>query len=312
MKNLYIVVPCYNEEPVLEETNARLCELVNSLILEQEISLKSRIVYVDDGSKDKTWELIKSFNVNHRIVKGIKLSRNKGHQNALLVGLFESACEADIIISLDADLQDDINIVPTMIKEHLKGYEIVYAVRNNRDSDTLFKRTSAMFFYKLMEFLGVDLIANHADYRLLSSKVIKELEKYPERNLFLRGLIPSLGFSFSKVYYRRNPRFAGETKYPLSKMLSFALDGITSFTNKPLKLITNVGLFLFVVSIGIIIYTLYRYFINQTVNGWAFLNISIWFLSGIQLLALGIVGEYISKIYYETKNRPRYHIEEKI
>ena len=311
MKKLYVVIPCYNEELVLVETNLRLKELMSTMMLNKVISQDSKIVFVDDGSKDETWSLIESFILESDFVKGIKLSRNKGHQNALLAGLFESSLEADIVISLDADLQDDINIIPEMIVEYEKGFEIVYAIRNNRDSDSVFKRTSAAFFYRLMKFLGVDLILNHADYRLLSSRVIHELEKYPERNLFLRGLIPILGFSSSKVYYRRNIRYAGETKYPLRKMISFALEGITSFSNKPLKFISMIGMFLFTVSIGIIIYTLYRYFTNQTVTGWAFLNISIWLLSGIQLLALGIVGEYISKIYFETKSRPRYHIEER-
>ena len=311
MKKLYLVVPCYNEELVLKETNLRLGVLLHSMIESETISESSRIVYIDDGSIDNTWELIKSFNVNDSLIQGIKLSRNKGHQNALLAGLFESAIEADIVISLDADLQDDIEIIPEMVKEHEKGNDIVYAVRNNRDSDSMFKRASAELFYKSMKFLGVDLVFNHADYRLLSKRVIKELELYPEKNLFLRGLIPTLGFPSTKVYYRRNHRFAGETKYPLKKMISFALEGITSFSNKPLKIISMIGMALFTISIGIIFYTLFRYFTNQTVTGWAFLNISIWLLSGIQLLALGIVGEYISKIYIESKNRPRYHIQEK-
>lgn len=311
MKKLYLVVPCYNEELVLEETNLRLTALLSNMIENQTISGNSRIIYVDDGSIDNTWKLIKSFNVNDSLVQGIKFSRNKGHQNALLAGLFESANEADIVISLDADLQDDIEVVPEMVKEYEQGNDIVYAVRNNRDSDSKFKRASAEFFYKLMKFLGVDLVFNHADYRLLSKRVIQELELYPEKNLFLRGLIPTLGFPSTKVYYRRNHRFAGETKYPLKKMISFALEGITSFSNKPLKIISMIGMALFTISIGIIFYTLYRYFTNQTVTGWAFLNISIWLLSGIQLLALGIVGEYISKIYIESKNRPRYHIQEK-
>ena len=311
MKKLYVVVPCYNEELVLEETTFRLTNLLRNMIVSQTISENSRIVYIDDGSIDNTWKLIKSFNENDSLVQGIKLSRNKGHQNALLAGLFESANLADFVISLDADLQDDIDIIPEMVKEYENGNEIVYAVRNNRDSDSKFKRASAVLFYKLMKFLGVDLVFNHADYRLLSSRVIKELELYPEKNLFLRGLIPTLGFPSTRVYYRRNPRFAGETKYPLKKMISFALEGITSFTNRPLKMISTVGLILFTISIGIIFYTLYRYFTNQTVTGWTFLNISIWLLSGIQLLALGIVGEYVSKIYLESKNRPRYHIQEK-
>lgn len=311
MKKLYLVVPCYNEELVLKETNLRLGVLLHSMIESETISESSRIVYIDDGSIDNTWELIKSFNVNDSLIQGIKLSRNKGHQNALLAGLFESAIEADIVISLDADLQDDIEIIPEMVKEHDQGNDIVYAVRNNRDSDSMFKRASAELFYKSMKFLGVDLVFNHADYRLLSKRVIKELELYPEKNLFLRGLIPTLGFPSTKVYYRRNHRFAGETKYPLKKMISFALEGITSFSNKPLKIISMIGMALFTISIGIIFYTLFRYFTNQTVTGWAFLNISIWLLSGIQLLALGIVGEYISKIYIESKNRPRYHIQEK-
>ena len=312
MKTLHIVVPCYNEEQVLPETNNQLLLLINELIESRLIEPTSRIVYIDDGSKDSTWDLIRTFHSQNHSIRGIKLSRNKGHQNALLAGLFESAQDADIVISLDADLQDDIHIIPEMICENQKGSEIVYAVRNNRDSDSIFKRNSALLFYKLMGFLGVDLIANHADYRLLSKRVILELEQYPERNLFLRGLIPTLGFPSSKVYYRRNVRFAGQTKYPFKKMITFALEGLTSFSNKPLKLITTLGLLLFIISIGIIIYTLMRYFTHQTVSGWAFLNISIWLLSGIQLLALGIVGEYISKIYIESKARPRYHIQEKI
>lgn len=312
MNILYLVVPCFNEQEVLPETNKRLINKVESLIKDSIISKKSRILYVDDGSKDNTWELISSYYRENRLVNGLKLSNNRGHQNALLAGLLEAKNAAEIVISLDADLQDDIDAIDQFIKEHENGNDIVYGVRKNRKEDTFFKRVTAQLFYKFMLFMGVNIIYNHADYRLMSQRALNELENYSEVNLFLRGLVPLIGFKSSIVYYDRNKRFAGESKYPLRKMLSFAFEGITSFSVKPIKLILTISFLMFFISVLMIIYTFYRYYIGATITGWAFLNISVWFIAGVQTLLLGIVGEYVGKIYSETKKRPRYIIEEKL
>lgn len=310
MKTLYIVVPCFNEQEVLPETNNRLLIKIDELLTSKSISKQSRITYVDDGSNDKTWSLIESYHNKNKYVNGIKLSKNKGHQNALLAGLMETKDKADIVISMDADLQDDINAIDEFIVEYEKGNDIVYGVRKSRKEDSHFKRISAQLFYKFMLLMGVNIIYNHADYRLMSKRALDELENYTEVNLFIRGIVPLIGFKTSIVYYDRNKRFAGESKYPLAKMMSFAFEGITSFSVKPIKFILMISLLMFLTSICMIIYTFYRYFIGATINGWAFLNISVWFIAGVQTLLLGIVGEYVGKIYSETKKRPRYAIEE--
>lgn len=307
---LYIVVPCYNEEEVLPETSKQLLQKTQQLISQQKISDKSRIVFVDDGSRDKTWELIESYHNKNKYFSGVKLSRNKGHQNALLAGLMTVKDKCDIAISLDADLQDDINAIDKMVdKYNIDGCEVVYGVRSSRKKDTFFKRTTAQGFYKLMKGMGVDIVFNHADYRLLSSRALKALESFKEVNLFLRGIVPLLGFKSDVVTYERRERFAGESKYPLKKMLAFSFDGITSFSIKPIRLITTLGLVLFLVSLAFLIYSFIRHFMGATTMGWSSLFVSIWGIGGLQLLAIGIVGEYIGKIYMETKSRPRFIID---
>lgn len=309
MKTLYIVIPCYNEEEVIHETTRRLKIKLNHLIEYETILPNSRVVFVDDGSKDNTWQIINEIHELDNLFLGLKLTRNRGHQNALLAGLMCAKEYADIVISMDADLQDDIEAIDAFIQASIDGNDIVYGVRNKREKDTFFKRVSAELFYKFMILMGVEIVFNHADYRLMSKRALNDLEQFDEVNLFLRGLVPLLGYKSTKVYYDRTERFAGESKYPLRKMLAFAFEGITSFSIKPIRLILHASFMMFVISIFIIIYTLYRYSIGETVSGWAFLNISIWFIAGVQTLLLGIVGEYIGKIYSETKKRPKYFIE---
>ena len=309
MNTLYVVVPCYNEEEVLEETTKRLKEKLTNLINQKKISKNSKVMYVNDGSKDKTWELIKKISKD-TMFTGISLSRNRGHQNALLAGLMTAKEKADIIISMDADLQDDINAIDEMIKKYEEGNEIVYGVRSSRKKDSWFKKTTAEAFYKFMKIMGVDIIFNHADYRLASKKVLNELEKFEEVNLFLRGIFPLIGYKYDIVYYERNERFAGESKYPLKKMLNFAWDGITSFSVKPIRFVLTLGIIIFTISIVMIIYSLLSKLLGNAVDGWTFLSCSIWFVSGIQMLSLGIIGEYIGKSYNEVKKRPRYIISE--
>lgn len=309
MNTLYVVVPCYNEEEVLEETTKRLKEKLTNLINQKKISKNSKVMYVNDGSKDKTWELIKKISKD-TMFTGISLSRNRGHQNALLAGLMTAKEKADIIISMDADLQDDINAIDEMIKKYEEGNEIVYGVRSSRKKDSWFKKTTAEAFYKFMKIMGVDIIFNHADYRLASKKVLNELEKFEEVNLFLRGIFPLIGYKYDIVYYERNERFAGESKYPLKKMLNFAWDGITSFSVKPIRFVLTLGIIIFTISIIMIIYSLLSKLLGNAVDGWTFLSCSIWFVSGIQMLSLGIIGEYIGKSYNEVKKRPRYIISE--
>lgn len=306
---LYIVIPCYNEEEVILETTKRLKEKLSKLIKNKTISNKSRVMYVNDGSKDNTWNLIEEINKKEEYFTGISLSRNRGHQNALLAGLMTAKEYADVIISMDADLQDDINAIDEMLIKYKEGNDIVYGVRNSRKKDSFFKKTTAEFFYKFMKFLGVDVIYNHADYRLTSKRVLNNLENYKEVNLFLRGIIPLIGYKSDIVYYERDKRFAGESKYPLKKMLNFAWDGITSFSVKPLRFICILGFIILFVSIAIMIYTLIRKISGNTVDGWAFLSISIWFIGGLQMISIGIIGEYIGKMYNETKQRPRYIVE---
>ena len=309
MKTLYIVIPCYNEEEVIHETTSRLKIKLTHLMDNKTILPNSRVVFVDDGSKDNTWKMINEIHAEDHRFLGLKLTRNRGHQNALLAGLMTAKEHADIVISMDADLQDDIEAIDAFIQANVEGHDIVYGVRNKREKDTFFKRVSAELFYKFMILMGVEIVFNHADYRLMSKRTLYDLEQFDEVNLFLRGLVPLLGYKSTKVYYDRTERFAGESKYPLRKMLAFAFEGITSFSIKPIRLILHASFMMFVISIVIIIYTLYRYTIGETVSGWAFLNISIWFIAGVQTLLLGIVGEYIGKIYSETKKRPKYFIE---
>ena len=307
---LYIVVPCFNEEEVLEETTRQLKIKMETLIREKKIHDDSRVMYVNDGSKDKTWEIIKEIHNKEKLFTGISLSRNRGHQNALLGGLMTAKEYADIIISMDADLQDDINAIDGMIEKYQEGNDIVYGVRSARKKDSFFKRTTAEGFYKFMKVLGVDCVYNHADYRLTSKRVLEEFSNYKEVNLFLRGMFPLIGFKSDIVYYERNERFAGESKYPLKKMLNFAWDGITSFSVKPLRLICSLGFIILFISLIIMVYSLIRKLTGNTVDGWTFLSISIWFIGGLQMISIGIIGEYIGKIYSETKSRPRYIIEE--
>lgn len=305
---LYVVVPCYNEEEVLEETTKQLEKKMKSLIKKDLISEKSRVMYVNDGSKDNTWNLIENISKKHDLFTGICLSRNRGHQNALLAGLMTAREYADIVISMDADLQDDINAMDEMIEKYYSGCDIVYGVRNSREKDTWFKKTTAQGFYKFMKMMGVDIVYNHADYRLTSKRVLDNFSSFKEVNLFLRGMFPLIGYKEDVVYYERGERFAGKSKYPLKKMLNFAWDGITSFSVKPIRLVLSLGVLIFIISCFITLYCIIRKLLNYTVTGWTFLACSIWMLSGIQMLSLGIVGEYIGKIYGEVKARPRYII----
>ena len=287
---LYLVIPCYNEEEVLHETTKQLKTKLQAMIKAKKISDKSRVMYVNDGSKDKTWELIKEINEKEELFTGITLSRNRGHQNALLGGLMTAKNYADVVISMDADLQDDINAIEAMIDKYHEGCEIVYGVRSARKKDTFFKRVTAEGFYKVMKKLGVDCVYNHADYRLTSKRVLEEFSNYKEVNLFLRGMFPLVGFKSDIVYYERNERFAGESKYPLKKMLNFAWDGITSFSTKPLRFICVLGFIILFVSIVIMIYSIVQKILGNTVDGWTFLSISIWFIGGIQMICTGIIG----------------------
>lgn len=309
---LYVVVPCYNEEEVLSETTKQLKEKMQKLIKEKKVSAKSKVMYVNDGSKDKTWDLIKSFKQKEPLFTGITLSRNRGHQNALLGGLMTAKKYADVVISMDADLQDDINAIDGMLDKYKEGCDIVYGVRSARKKDTWFKRVTAEGFYKFMKVLGVDVVYNHADYRLTSKKVLDNLENFKEVNLFLRGIFPLIGYKTDVVYYERNERFAGESKYPLKKMLNFAWDGITSFSVKPLRMICSIGFIILFISIIIMLYSLIRKLTGNTVDGWTFLSISIWFIGGLQMISIGIIGEYIGKMYNETKQRPRFIISENL
>lgn len=310
MKNtLYIVIPCYNEEEVLPETSKRLKIKVNDLMEKGKISRQSRIVFVNDGSKDKTWQLITQLHESDVLFSGINLSRNRGHQNALLAGLMTVKDCADMVISMDADLQDDINAVDEMIEKYLAGTDIVYGVRSSRARDTFFKKATAEFFYKMMNLMGANTVFNHADYRLMSKRALEGLAEFGEVNLFLRGIVPMIGYTCDVVYYERGERFAGESKYPLGKMVAFAVEGITSLSTKPIRLITGLGFFIFLVSIAILIYSVVRHFMGATIVGWTTLMVSVWAIGGLILLSLGVVGEYVGKIYLESKARPRFIIE---
>ncbi|MES2831333.1 MAG: glycosyltransferase family 2 protein [Pseudomonadota bacterium] len=306
---LSLILPCYNEQEVLPETTQRLIALIEGLQRDGEIAQGSAIYYVDDGSRDSTWEMIREFAKNHSLLRGIKLSRNRGHQNALLCGLLTAP--GDILISLDADLQDDLDAIPAMIRSYKAGHEIVFGVRRRRSKDTFFKRISAESYYKFLAFMGVQIIYNHADYRAMSRRAIETLRSYDETHLFLRGLIPQLGFKSDVVYFDRAERFAGESKYPLTKMLSLAWQGVTSFSAYPLRLITGIGMLISVISLVLAAWAVtLRLFTAEAVPGWASTVIPMYFLGGVQLLSLGIIGEYVAKIYDSSKKRPRYHIDE--
>ena len=307
---LAIVVPCYKEESVLHETHKRLSQLLDRLITEERISSKSYILYVNDGSTDHTWKIIKEFYKNTSYACGLNLAGNVGHQNALMAGLNTVKERCDAAISIDADLQDDVNVIPEMIGRYMEGNDIVYGVRRERKTDTFFKRTTALAFYRLMKTMGAKSVYNHADYRLMSSRAIQQLCRFRERNLYLRGLVPLIGYQTACVYYNRDKRFAGESKYPCKKMLNFAIDGITSFSVKPVRMIFWLGCIFLLIALCVTIWTLRAYFLHNTVPGWSSLMISLWLVGGTILVSLGIVGEYIGKIYIEVKDRPRYNEEE--
>ncbi|RHW42603.1 glycosyltransferase [Neobacillus notoginsengisoli] len=306
---LTIVVPCYNEEEVLPITLPRLMGLLKGMIGEQLISPKSRLLFVDDGSKDRTWEIIYKETLKNELVKGLKLAVNAGHQNALLAGIFTAKAASDCIISIDADLQDDPSAIPEFIRKYNEGCEVVYGVRKSRESDTWFKRFTAQGFYKLMAKMGVNLVYNHADFRLLGKRAVNELERFREVNMFLRGVVPLIGFKSAEVYYDRCEREAGESKYPLRKMLAFAFDGITSFSITPIRLVLIVGIASSVISILSGISFLFLKFFGETETGWTSLIISIWLIGGLQLIAIGLIGEYIGKIYKESKQRPKFVVD---
>lgn len=310
MTKLYLAIPCYNEEEVLPTTSKILKDKLHELMKKGKITKDSKIVFIDDGSKDKTWSIIKSLHKSDSIFSGIKLSCNRGHQNALLCGLMTLKDCADAVISIDADLQDDINAFDEMLNKLEQGCDVVYGVRSKRDTDTFFKRFTAEAFYKILNGMGAKVIFNHADYRLMSKRALECFAEYKETNIFLRGLVPMIGFKSDIVEYERSERLAGESKYPLRKMLALAWEGITSLSIQPIRLVTGTGITVFALSILMLIYFLVRYFTGATVQGWASLAVSIWAIGGLQILAIGIVGEYIGKIYLETKRRPRYIVDE--
>lgn len=309
---VYFVIPCYNEEEVLPETVRRLTEKLASMESAGLANAASRMLLADDGSKDRTWEIITRLHEENPRVEGVKLSHNRGHQNALLCGLMTAMERCDCAISLDADLQDDTDVLDQFVQKYLEGCDVVYGVRNKRDTDTWFKRATAEGYYKLLKALGVDIVFNHADYRLMSRRALEALSEYKEVNLFLRGMVPLIGYRSDYVYYDRHERFAGESKYPLKKMVALALDGITSFSVKPLKLISNLGILISVLSVFGLLYALISYFAGAAVAGWTAIVCSIWLLGGLQMLCLGVVGTYVGKIYSEVKARPRYRVEEKL
>ena len=310
---LVLVLPSYNEEEVLSETIKRLTVVIDDLIANEKISKDSYMLFVDDGSADKTWDIIEEYSTQNKLVKGLKLSRNQSHQNALIAGMEYVTDKCDLMVSLDVDLQDDVNCITKMVDDYHNGSEIVYGVRSSRKKDSFFKRTTAEGFYKVMKLMGVNIIFNHADYRLMSRKALQFFYNFPERNLFIRGMVPLVGLKSSIVEYERMERFAGESKYPLLKMLSFAWDGITSFSVTPLRIISLIGFMIFSFSFIISMWVLYTViFTSDAVHGWASTTLPIYLLGGIQLLAIGVIGEYMGKMYKETKNRPRYFIDKVI
>lgn len=309
MIKLCLVIPCYNEEAVLPETSKRLREKYDELIGKNIISSDSRIMFVDDGSKDKTWSMISALHESDSTFWGVKLSRNRGHQNALLAGLHAALDKADAVISMDADLQDDINAIDSFIEKYNEGAEVVYGVRSSRKKDTFFKKNTALAFYRMMSALGADVVYNHADYRLLSNRALHGLFEFKEVNLFLRGIVPMIGYKSDVVYYERAERFAGESKYPLKKMLAFAFEGVTSLSVKPIRMIISLGVFMFIFSIAMLIYFIIKHFLGGTVPGWTSLIVSIWAIGALEMISIGVIGEYIGKVYLETKERPRFIIE---
>ncbi|MGN0459724.1 MAG: glycosyltransferase family 2 protein [Ruminococcus sp.] len=312
MVKLYLAIPCYNEEEVLFDTTEKLTKKYDQLIAQGKITDDSKIVYIDDGSKDRTWEIISDLYKTNTYVNGIKMSRNRGHQNALLGGLMTIKDDCDCVISIDADLQDDINAFDKMLEDFENGSEIVYGVRSKRATDTAFKRMTAQGFYKILSALGAEVVYNHADFRLMSRRALNALAEFKEVNLFLRGLVPLVGYKSSVVTYERSERLAGESKYPLKKMLGLAWDGVTSLSMKPIRMITALGVIVFCISIIMLIYSVIMWAIGNTVSGWTSMTVSIWAIGGLQILAIGVVGEYIGKIYMETKNRPRFIVEEQL
>jgi len=306
---LYIVIPCYNEEEVLPISSEKIIEKLEGMIAAGLADPQSRILFVDDGSKDNTWPLIAQLHLSQELVCGLKLSRNRGHQNALVAGLMTAGEYADCVITVDADMQDDIQVMDEFLEKYQSGCDVVYGVRSSRKKDSFFKKVTAQGFYKFLRLMGADIVYNHADYRLLSKRVIDALENYSEVNLFLRGLIPLIGYESDVVYYERSERAAGESKYPLKKMIAFAVDGITSFSVKPLKIISNAGIIIAILSSLGLLYSLISKLLNSAVPGWTAIVASIWLLGGIQLFCLGIIGEYIGKIYSEVKRRPKYVID---
>lgn len=309
---LTVVVPCYNEEEVLSESVTQLTNIIQKLVMSESISDKSQIMFVDDGSKDKTWELIQQYSESNEHVSGLKLSRNYGHQGALLAGLTEAHAYSDCVVSIDADLQDDVNAIIEFIEKYHEGFEVVYGVRDKRDTDTYFKRNSALAFYRIMSKLGVNMVPNHADYRLLSKRALTEFLRYKEENMFIRGIVPLLGFKSTKVFYNRNERFAGESKYPLKKMVLFAVDGITSFSVAPIRLLLVLGSVIFMIGVVMGIYAIVQKIVGAVVPGWTSLIVSLWLIGGIQLIGIGVLGEYIGKIFKQVKERPRFTIEENV
>lgn len=309
MPRLGIVVPCYNEELVLEESARQLTAMIQKLIEKEKIAENSFVLFVNDGSRDRTWDLIQQENKRNNYVYGLNLAGNVGHQNALLAGLISAKDIADACISIDADLQDDVTVIEEMVDKFKEGNDIVYGVRSARKTDTFFKRTTAQGFYKVMKWMGVKSVYNHADYRLMSRRALEQLSKYKERNLFLRGIVPLIGYKTDCVYYERKERFAGESKYPLKKMMIFAFDGITSFSTKPMMFILSLGLLMVFISIIAAVYALLSYISGSVTTGWTSLILSVWFIGGVILFALGLIGQYIGKIYSEVKERPRYNIE---
>lgn len=309
MKTVWLVIPCYNEEEILPKTAQKVSELFKRIIDSGKISKDSKIAFVNDGSKDNTYNIIKELCQRDSVFVSINLSRNRGHQNALLAGLMTARQYADAVISMDADMQDDISVIEDFIREFYNGNDIVYGVRSDRKSDTFFKRFTAESFYKFMKFMGVDIVFNHADYRLMSKRALDALSQFDEVNTFLRGIVPQIGFKSTTVEYTRQKRTLGKSKYPFMKMCRFALEGITSFSIRPIRMALIFGILSFLVSLGMLIYCIYEWFIGNTVSGWASLGVSIWAIGGLQLLMIGIVGEYVGKIYLETKHRPKYIIE---
>ena len=307
---LYIVVPCYNEEEVLPETSRRLREKLEAMMAAGTVSRDSRILFVNDGSKDRTWEVIEELHQTCPLFSGVDLTRNRGHQNALLAGLMTAKERCDMAISMDADLQDDVDAVDRMVEQYYAGCDIVYGVRSSRKKDTFFKRFTAEGFYRLMNAMGAETVFNHADYRLMSRRALEGLSQFREVNLVLRGIVPMIGYRTGTVEYERGERFAGESKYPLKKMLSFAMEGITSLSVKPIRMITGLGFLVFAISIIMLIYSIVRWAMGETILGWASLICSVWAIGGLILLSLGVIGEYIGKIYLETKERPRFLIRE--